>query len=292
MTKTYRMTIGPVEEARAFRLWGTLAEALNACTAVALNATECGQWRIEIIFAGVPDIENVRKIIEGLVDGGSCLPEPSVELLPDEDWVARSQAGLVPVRAGRFLIHGSHDRAAARGIRLAIEIDAGQAFGTAHHGTTRGCLIALDLLARTRPLVNVLDIGTGTGVLAIAAAKAANARVLATDIDPVAIRVAKENCKLNGVAGLVTCIQAEGTLHPQIQARRPYELVLANILAPPLKALTNPIRGCLGPGGLAILSGMLSEQARAVCAHYRANGFVLKRRIDLEGWSTLLLGCR
>jgi ribosomal protein L11 methyltransferase len=209
--------------------------------------------------------------------------------MPDIDWVSHTQRGLPPVRAGRFVVHGSHDRDRVHGRQLGILIDAGEAFGTAHHGTTLGCLIALDWLSRLGTIRNVLDIGAGTGVLAIGAAKRGAARALATDIDPAAVRVARENITLNGVANAVICVEADGLCAQAIRARAPYDLVFANILAEPLMNMATAMKTMIAPGGVVVLSGLLSGQAWRVLGRYTAAGFSLRRRIDIEGWTTLVM---
>ena len=213
----------------------------------------------------------------------------AVEAIPDTDWVSETQKALPPVRAGRFIIHGSHDRAQVVS-QWAIEIDAGRAFGTAHHGTTRGCLLALDRLgAMARPR-NVLDLGTGSGVLAIAASKvfSRHAFVAAVDLDPVAIHVAGENCRKNGAASIRLFV-GDGAKPALAYDRAPFDIVVANILAKPLLKLAPRLRDLTRAGGILILSGLLSGQAREVLARYRSTGFCLVRRRDLEGWATLTL---
>jgi len=213
---------------------------------------------------------------------------PAVEALADEDWVARSLSALPPVRSGRFLVHGSHDRAAMRTNDIAIEIDAGLAFGTGHHGTTVGCLMALERLARrTRPQ-SVLDIGTGSGVLAIAAAKLWHVPVVATEIDPVATKVAAKNAGLNGVGCLVEAVTANGLRHPDVRGRR-FDLTMANILARPLADLAGPVVAHLEPGGTAILSGLLPAQRRWITAAYRNRGLVFRRAVIVDDWLTMVV---
>jgi len=211
----------------------------------------------------------------------------SIETLPETDWVAKSLEGLPPVRAGRFLVHGSHDRNRRRPNDTAIEIEAAEAFGTGHHGTTAGCLMAIDRLVRTRPVLNALDIGTGSGVLAIAIAKTAKAPVLASDIDPVAVRIARGNVRLNGVVRYVRTVAA-GDLARRIFAERaPFDLIVANILAGPLVALAPAIASRLASGGTVILSGLLPGQRARIVAAYRGQGLALIRSAVLDGWLTL-----
>ncbi len=211
--------------------------------------------------------------------------------MPNADWVTVSQGQRGPVRAGRFLVHGSHDRGTVPRNRFTIEIDADQAFGTAHHASTCGCLLALDALAkRGRPDL-VLDLGTGTGILAIAAARAFDRPVVATDNDPVAVATAKDNARKAGVAQQILALEAEGFAHGALRRLRP-DLILANILAGPLYDLAPAMARSLQTGGFAILSGLTWDQAPALAARYRSQGFVVEKRIILDGWATLILGRR
>ena len=205
----------------------------------------------------------------------------------ETDWVAETLRALSPVRAGRFLVHGTHDREAVRAGDVAIELDAGLAFGTGHHGTTAGCLRMLDRELRRRRPRRVMDIGTGSGVLAIAAAKAARVPVLATDIDPVAVRVARENCIANGVE--VRCERAAGFHSPAFGEIGRADLLLANILAGPLKRLARPMHEHLAPGATVILSGLLPHQRAAIVGFYGVQGMRLRRAHVENGWLTLVM---
>jgi ribosomal protein L11 methyltransferase len=226
----------------------------------------------------------MRRILDG--DGGFALGR---EILPEIDWVSHTLAGLKPVRAGRVLVHGAHDRDKRGASDVAIEIEAGLAFGTGHHGTTAGCLEMLQrVLARERPR-NALDLGTGSAVLAIALAKLARLPVLATDIDPVATEVARSNVELNQAAGLVHCVTATGFHHPAFATLGPFELVVANILARPLMKLAPEMVRHVAPGGSLVLSGILERQRRAVLAAYVGQGFRHVATLHREGWSTLHL---
>jgi ribosomal protein L11 methyltransferase len=216
-------------------------------------------------------------------------PDIGRETLPDIDWVARSLEGLPPVRAGRFLVHGAHDRAKRRVGDLAIEIEAGMAFGTGHHGTTSGCLDMLQQVARRERPLNALDLGTGSAVLAIALAKLAHIPVLATDIDPVAARIAGENVRLNGVRMLVETRAATGFGDSVFAARGPFDLIVANILARPLMKLAPDMGRHLAPGGSLVLSGIVERQRRAVLAAYAAQRFRHVRTLLRGGWVTLHL---
>ena len=211
------------------------------------------------------------------------------ETLPDVDWVAKSLEGLKPVRAGRFLVHGSHDREKRRPSDLAIEIEAGLAFGTGHHGTTSGCLDMLAQVARREHPYNALDLGTGSAVLAIALAKMARIPILATDIDPVATAVAAANVRLNGVARFVETATAAGFQDPVFAQRGPFDLVIANILARPLMRLAPSMAAHCAPGGSLVLSGILERQCRQVIAAYVGQRFRHVRTLHREGWVTIHL---
>lgn len=211
------------------------------------------------------------------------------EALPEIDWVARSLEGLKPVRAGRFFVHGAHDRAKRRIGDLAVEIEAGLAFGTGHHGTTSGCLDMIDAVVRRERPRNALDLGTGSAVLAIALAKLAHVPILATDIDPVATKVAAENARLNGVSAYVKTTTAPGFHHPAFAHHAPFDLIIANILARPLMRLAPEMARYVTPGGSLILSGILARQRDAVIAAYSAQKFRHVRTLPRQGWVTLHL---
>ncbi|HEX6866559.1 MAG TPA: 50S ribosomal protein L11 methyltransferase [Caulobacteraceae bacterium] len=211
----------------------------------------------------------------------------TVEPLADEDWLAMSLSGLPPVRAGRFFVYGLHDRGAVPPSAVALRIEAGAAFGTGHHGTTVGCLAAFDDLLKAQRFPRVLDVGAGTGVLAIAAAKTGSQVAVGTDVDGPSVRIARENAAVNGAGARF--VHASGLSHRLVSDHGPYDLVFANILAPPLVALAQDIRGALKPGGVAILSGLLRTQERRVKAAYLSRGFRLVRRIHRDAWATLVL---
>ncbi|MCF6320694.1 MAG: 50S ribosomal protein L11 methyltransferase [Rhizobiaceae bacterium] len=211
------------------------------------------------------------------------------EIIDDTDWVAKTLRQLNPVRAGRFLIHGSHDKHAARFNDTAINIDAGLAFGTGHHGTTAGCLDMLGVQLKRRKFANILDLGTGSGILAIAAAKATKQRVLASDIDPVATNVARQNARNNGVGNLLTCITAKGFKHREITARAPYDLIIANILARPLQSMARDFALHLAPNATIILSGLLPHQKARIVASFRIQKMYFAKAHIRDGWLTLVL---
>ena len=211
------------------------------------------------------------------------------EELGDVDWVARSLEGLKPVRAGRFLVHGAHDRERRGASQIAIEIEAGLAFGTGHHGTTSGCLEMIDRVVTREKPRNALDLGTGSAVLAIAVAKLARIPVLATDIDHVAVKVARENAHINGVGHLVETATATGFHHPVFAAGKPFDLIVANILTGPLMKLAPDMARHVSPNGSLILSGILERQRNAVLAAYVGQSFRHVRTLHREGWVTLWL---
>ncbi|MCB1415345.1 MAG: 50S ribosomal protein L11 methyltransferase [Nitratireductor sp.] len=229
----------------------------------------------------------VRGVIDVVLAETGIGPGITEETLEDENWVEKTLQDLAPVRAGRFVVHGSHDRGTVRAHEHGILIDAAMAFGTGHHGTTAGCLFMLDRAMKRQRYANALDLGTGTGVLAIAIARAAHIPVLATDIDPVATRIAVENARLNGVSAGVSAVTASGFAHRAITARKPYDLIVANILAGPLQTMAHDFARHLASSGTAILSGLLPHQKARIVAAYRAQGLHLLSAHYQDGWMTL-----
>lgn len=213
----------------------------------------------------------------------------SIEALPALDWVAESQKGRPPLSAGRFFVYGSHAAARRPAAALAIRIEAGQAFGTGHHESTRGCLLALDVLSRGNRPRMCLDLGCGSGVLAIAMAKLWRAPVLAADIDPLAVTITWENARLNEVGPWVRALGSDGPARRVLIRPGPYDVIAANILAGPLSAMAGDLAGVLAPGGTLILSGLLRHQEAAVLARYRARRLRLTQRLTLGDWVTLTL---
>ncbi len=211
------------------------------------------------------------------------------EELGDIDWVSETLRELVPVKAGRFIIHGSHDRHIPKANEHAIEIDAGQAFGTGHHGTTAGCLDMLEAVLKLRDYSNALDIGTGSGVLAVALARATNAYILASDIDPVAVKVAKQNFILNGCADRIDTVVSRGLENRIFHEQGPFDLIIANILARPLQKMSASLCRELANGGTLILSGLLPHQKSRIVATYRMQGLTLSYYHIRDGWLTLVL---
>ena len=277
------------DERSAHRVADLIAESLPADdVAVSLVGNVAGRWRVAMYFRAAPDETTVRRLT-ATATGTKAAKALRFERVTAKDWVRESLAGLAPVTAGRFIVHGAHDRARVPLNRIGIEIEAALAFGTGHHGTTRGCLLALDRFCKTRGSTptRILDLGTGSGVLAIAAARALRQRVLATDIDGAAVRAARANVALNRAGSFVEVVKADGVTAPKLRARAPYDLVLANILLRPLQRLAAPLTRLMAPGGRVVLSGLLASHANAAIAAYR--GLALERRIDLDGWITLVL---
>jgi len=245
-----------------------------------------GLWEVGAYFLEQPD----GVMLEVLATAFGAKPFALSEL-PEVDWVAHVRRELSPVDAGRFFVFGSHDADKVPAGRVPLQIEATVAFGTGHHGTTLGCLLAFDrLLTAGVSTARVLDVGCGTAVLAMAAAATLpEALVIASDIDQVAVDVAEANVSINGLEGRVECLEAAGLDHARIRAAGPFDLVFANILKGPLIELAPGIANQLATGGRAILSGLLSVQADSVTAAYVASGLVLNSRDDIGEWSTLVL---
>jgi ribosomal protein L11 methyltransferase len=291
--ETHDAMVASVEtdQQSARRLADVVTEGI-AAEDVAVSLVDVGQgnWRVMLYFHLAVDKVRARELA-GLAGGAAMAKALRFEPIAAKDWVGASLAGLKPVAAGRFVVHGAHDRGAVPANRIGIEIEAALAFGTGHHGTTRGCLLVLDRLCKSlrggKAAPRSLDLGTGSGVLAIAAARALRARVLASDIDAVAVRAARDNARHNHAGGLVEVVRANGLGAPAIRGAAPFDLVFANILLGPLQRFAAPLTKLVAPGGRIVLSGLLTAQANAARSAYGA--LRLERRIVLDGWTTLVL---
>ena len=292
---TWKVTL-PCTRAEADALKEDIAQfaAFESPPVLMTSEADGEAWRMDAYFEAVPAPGDIAALLELVPSARGTAP--AVEKLGDADGVTLSQAGLEPIRAGRFFVHTPAHRDSVPAGVVAIEIDAGRAFGTGQHETTTGCLLALDRIraagVRAR---NLADIGTGTGLLAFAALHLwPSARAIASDIDPVAIAVAAENAAVNGLVvgrapGQIELAVAAGMDHPRLRARAPYDLLIANILAGPLIELAPALAGALAPAGRLILAGLLDHQAEAVRAAYRRQGMLPAARIDRGDWPTLVL---
>jgi len=277
------------DEQTARKLAAFLGESLDAESA-ACGAFEddAGRWQVAIHFRQPPEEASLRSLV-AVAAGEAASRLLTIEPVAPMDWVAQSLADLGPVRAGRFLVHGQHDRARVRANDIGIEIEAALAFGTGHHGTTRGCLQALADLAKRQRARRVLDVGTGSGILAIAATRLLHARITASDIDARAIKAAYGNARINRASARIMFIRAPGTTARAITSAAPYQLIFANILLGALMRLAVPLRRLTVPGARIVLSGLLPSHANAAIAIYRAQGLVPEKRITLDGWVTLVM---
>jgi ribosomal protein L11 methyltransferase len=281
-----RLTADDAELAeRAAAALGSICDAVSTFEA----ANGGGTWLVEgVSVAPLPGVELDTALALAWAGRGPP-PEPTLERLPARDWVRENQESFPPRRIGRYFIHSSHHRRRPPSGKIGLLIDAATAFGTGEHASTAGCLLALEELARRRRFRRILDMGTGTGILAIAAAKTFARDVLAVDIDPGAVRAARENARRNGIAPRVRTRGSRGYLSHEISRRRPYDLVLANILARPLARMAADLRRVLAPGGVAVLAGLIDRQAPYVLAAHRAQRLSLVKRGSLDGWCTLIL---
>jgi ribosomal protein L11 methyltransferase len=241
-----------------------------------------GIWRIDAFPTTDEEAEGLLRVLKAAA-GLTVVAEK----LADADWLAMALSGLPPVRAGRFFVYGAHDKGLAPPNAVDLRIEAGAAFGTGHHGTTVGCLVAYNDLLKARRFPKVLDVGAGTGVLAIAAARTGSRIAVGTDIDAPSVRISNENAQLNRASARF--VHASGLNHTAITRNAPYDLVFANILARPLISLSNDIHAALRPNGIAILSGLLRIQEREVKAAYLAHGFKVMRKLYRDAWATLVL---
>lgn len=283
--RLWTVRVGAANEAGAISVEAAL-EPLEPLALSSFEVDDGRAWVTEALCDARPSAKAVRAALAGMASAGII-----IEKLPDKDWVSESQRALAPIRAGRFFVHGSHATEQKPRGTTAIEIDAGLAFGTGRHETTRGCLLALQRLARAgaKPR-RLLDLGTGSGLLAIAMAKLWGVPVLASDNDPQATRVARENAALNGAGELVRVVTGAGYAAPAVRDGGPYDLVAANILARPLMRLAPGLARHLAPRGVALLSGLLVTQEEMVLAAHRKAGLDLLWRLRLGDWSVLAVG--
>jgi len=295
MSDSWKVSL-PCTRAEAEALKGDIAQfaLLDSPPVLMTSEAEGDSWRMDAYFEAEPKRADLDLLLA--LTPSARGTRPGVEKLGEEDWVTLSQQGLDPIRAGRFFVHTPAHRGEAPAGMVALEIDAGRAFGTGQHETTTGCLIALDAIkAAGAPIRNLADIGTGTGLLAFAALRLwPAARAIASDVDPVAIAVAADNAAVNRIAvgrapGQVELAVAAGMDHRRLQARTPYDLVIANILAGPLIGLAPALAASLAAGGRLILAGLLGHQAEAVAAAYRREGMRMAARIDRGDWPTLAM---
>ncbi len=276
------------DERRARAVADIIVETFDPTeTAAAAFEEENGAyWAVEIYFAEEPDEQSIRDLIAAVSDEETA-QHAQFSQIAKQDWVQNALSGLKPVRAGRILVHGAHDRAHKRPNDISVEIEAALAFGTGHHGTTLGCLRALDQILKRRRPRQILDVGTGTGVLAIAAARLLRQAVASGDIDPVAVDTARVNAQRNGAGAFVRPVLAAGLRHPRLIGQ--YDLIFANILAKPLRLLAPAIAQAASFDAELVLSGLLSRDVPGVLAAYRAQNFFLAQRGDIDGWATLRL---
>ena len=259
-----------------------LAESISA-----FESTPGGAWRIEALMTIEPDKKAIRARLAGAAEAlGVKPPDIEIDLMPKIDWLAENRRAFPPVAIGRYFVFGTHYQGAVPAGARPIKLDASIAFGSGEHATTRGCLLALDRLSRARRARRVLDVGCGSGILAIGAARSWPACVIASDIDRDSVRLAAENMRRNGIAARVSVLRSDGLAH--VRPRRGYDVVLANILARPLCRLAGAIANAVRPGGTVILSGLLAAQEREVRAAYRMRGLKFSSRLASGGWHTLV----
>jgi ribosomal protein L11 methyltransferase len=278
----------PLTKDQAYALVDAVMERDDlALTASAHENEETGEWIFEAACDSPPDLAAFADLARQTLGGAV---EFSVERIdPEINWVARSLEGLAPVIAGGFYVYGSHESGPVPHGLTAMKIDAAQAFGTGHHETTTGCLEAIDKLLKRKKPRYMLDVGTGTGVLAIALAKRTRQPVIASDIDPISVVATAENAAENGVGKLIIAVEATGLNHPTIVQNGPYDLIVANILAGPLMALAPSVGKAAQKGATIILSGILQHQARGVINAYARQGMTLTQKLQRKDWTTLML---
>lgn len=277
----------PLTKEQAYALVDAVMEHDDLALTASAHEAEDGEWIFEATCDAEPDIDAFNEIANATLQG--TVSFSTVKLDPEIDWVAKSLEGLKPVMAGGFYVYGGHDANNIPVGMTPLHIEAAQAFGTGHHETTTGCLEAISIILKSKQPKYLLDVGTGTGVLAIALAKRTRLPVVATDIDPIAVAVTKDNAGLNEVGKNIIPVEAVGLDARKIQECGPYDMIVANILAGPLVSLAPDISKAAMPGASIVLSGILVEQATRVVAAYRQQNLILKQRITKNEWVTLIL---
>lgn len=278
----------PLTKDQAYALVDAVSERDDLALTVSAHENEdTGEWFFEATCDSPPNLEAFNELARQVLGGEVTFSVEPID--PEINWVAKSLEGLAPVIAGGFYVYGSHESGPIPEGLTPMRIDAAQAFGTGHHETTTGCLEAIEAILKTKSPSSMIDVGTGTGVLAIALAKRTGKKVLATDIDPIAVTTTDDNAVDNGVPDLIDSLEATGLDHPGIAARAPYDLVVANILAGPLTELAPGMGVITMAGGTAVLSGILNTQADGVIAAYEKAGFLLRDHLKRKDWTTLVL---
>ena len=283
-----QLTSSPLTKDQAYALVDAVMERDDlALTASAHENEETGEWFFEAGCDSPPNVDAFVDLAQLTLGGAVEFSVAPID--PDFNWVAKSLEGLAPVTAGGFYVYGSHETGPVPGGLTAMKIDAAQAFGTGHHETTTGCLEAISIILKRKKPRHMIDVGTGTGVLAIALAKRTNKTVIASDIDPISVTTTVDNAAQNGVGKQIIALEATGVNHPAIKQNAPYDLIVANILAGPLMALAPSIGQIAGKGATVILSGILQHQARGVINAYARQGMVLSQKLQRKDWTTLIL---
>ena len=277
----------PLTQEQAYELVDAISRHEELTLAASAYEDENGDWVFEATCEGKPRLKDFRKIAKQTLGGKVKFTREKID--PDIDWIAKSLEGLPPVNAGGFFIHAGHNAKDIPDDLIPIHIEAAQAFGTGHHETTAGCLEAIHGVLKNRRPEKIIDIGTGTGVLAIALAKRLQKKIIASDIDPVAVKTASDNAKLNHVKKWIKPVEAVGLNNKKITRNGPYDLLVANILAGPLSEMAPDISAAAKPGADIILSGILNTQAAMVIAAYAENNVVLNRRIVRNEWTSLIM---
>lgn len=274
--------------AAAEEMLGDAGVAVSSYEVVQPGVAMSPDWRVQVLFDAPPDKKEWQRRLKEIAAGLEIPAVINFGHLPANDWVRHTNKLNAPIHAGRVFLYGAHDAHAIPPGSLSILLDAGLAFGTGRAPSTFGCLLAIADLCRVKQPARMLDMGTGSGVLAMAAAKAGAKRIVAADIDPVAVDVTRDNVRLNGLSARISALTASRPDDPRLMSAGPYDLVVANILAEPLCRMATGLSRLVAPGGHLVLSGLLAKEDRMIVARYRATGLALARRIPREGWHTLV----